>query len=372
MRNFFKCVVVLCMISMILVSMLGCNSAQTDTPTKSQSSSVVTQTQAPSAAASVTPSKQTSQTPQKVIEMRLATSVNPGNPMNNAAESFAAKVLKASDGRIKITVFPQRQLGDDVEVIEQMIAGAIDMVEVSGVIFANYSDLPNAWQLPFLFKDWDHYAKVMKSKQARAILDGLNDKGIQGLAVYTSFFRHICIADGKERTTFESFKGLKIRTAQSKMLLDAWAAMGLSPTPMAFGEVYTGLQNKVIDATETDAFGLVEDKFGEVCKYVAVTGHYNWPALLAINKAKFQSFSAEDQKMLIECAEAVIDENIAEVKGIDAKYQERAKNELKVKFSTIAESELVKFRQAVQPVVDKYAALDPRIKDFVDYAKSLQ
>lgn len=304
----------------------------------------------------------------EVIELRLATSVQPDNPMNLAAEYFAEQVKEMSDGRIQITVFPSGQLGSDQEVIEQMMQGSTDMVEVSGIVFANYSDLPNAWQLPFLYKDWEHFSKSVKSDESLALLDGLDDIGVKGLAVYTSPFRHLCTTD-KNIEKLEEIEGLKIRVAEVPLMIDIFESIGAKPTPMAFGEVYSGLQNRVIDATETDFYGVVGDKFGEVTKYVTYTAHYNWPSLLSINKEKFDSLSPEDQEIMMKAAANGVDYNIELVKAVEDEYEEKMAD-MGVTLATLPETEMNKFREAVSPVIEKYSSLDPRIKAYVDFVKS--
>ena len=350
-----KRVTAILLVTTLLASLCGCAGKTEPSSEKPASEQPTVQT------------PQDSTTSAETIEMRLATSVNETNVMNTAAVHFSELVAERSDGRIKITVYPNKQLGDDAEVIEQMISGSLDMVEVSGIMFGNYSELPNAWQLPFLYDDWDHYAEVQKSDAAKDILDGMTDIGVQGLAVWTSFFRNVCSA--KPVNSYEDCINLKIRTAESKMLLDAWAAMGFAPTPMAFGEVYTGLQNGVIDATETDPFGLVSDGFGEVCKYVFETNHYNWPALLAMNKEKFDALSAEDQAILLECAEETIDFNIQECKDVTDEYVQKSKD-AGITYVTPTAEDIQYFRDNVEPVVVKYSELDPRIAAYVEFARS--
>lgn len=355
MKKSLKRLVALCLSLVFVFSIFGCSKPSTQTPANND-------TNTPSTTAPAQPSAE-------VVKLRLATSVKPDNPMNLAAQHFADQVKEMSDGRIEITVFPSGQLGTDAEVIEQMMQGSIDMVEVSGIVYSNYSDLANAWQLPFLYKDWDHFSKSVKSDASLALLDGLGAIGIKGLAVYTSPFRHLCTTD-KPVEKLEDMKGLKIRVAQAPLMIDIFSAIGANPTPMAFGEVYSGLQNKVIDATETDFFGIVGDKFGEVCKFVTYTAHYNWPALLSINKEKFDSFSPEDQKILMQAAAEGVDYNIELVKAVEVEYKQKM-IDMGVTLSTLPESELNKFKEAVSPVIKKYTALDPKIQAYVDYVDSI-
>lgn len=311
--------------------------------------------------------KQAASDDKEEITLRLANSNTENHIGHLICVHFAELVEEKSDGRIKIDIYPNKQLGDDGDVIEQMISGSLDMVMVSGVLFGNYSDSCNAWQLPFVVEDEEHFRKVAKSEEAQAIRDGLREVGIQGLANYTSYFRSVCSSGPVNG--YEDCKDMKIRTAESEMLLEAWAAMGFSPTPMAFGEVYTGLQNGVIDATETDPVGLVNDGYGEVCKYCLETKHYAWSFLHAINPDVFDSLSEEDQNILLEAAEETVDYNVDYVIETTEEYIEKAK-ESGVTFVTPSEEDIAYFQETVAPVVDKYCDMDPLIADYVKFANS--
>ncbi|HCJ56343.1 MAG TPA: hypothetical protein DHV55_02375, partial [Clostridiaceae bacterium] len=311
-----------------------------------------------------------SKTSDEAITMRLATSVQKDHPMNLAALEFARLVNEKSNGRIKVDVYSSRQLGQDNEVAEMVMQGSLDMVEISSIMFSNYTKLTNAWQIPFLFSDMEQYRKTIKSEANKALLDGITELnlGIKALAIYNTGFRHI-VVNGKDVNSIDGMKNLKIRTAESDLFLDMFKALGSAPTPMAYGEVYSGLQNKVIDSCEADFSAIYLEKFFEVSNSMTELKHFMWPGLLAINKARFDSFSPEDQQIILEAAEEAVDYNVDNIIECEDHYRNLL-TEAGFKINTLSEEEVKRFNDAVAPVVEKYSNLDKRIADFVAEAKA--
>ena len=302
------------------------------------------------------------------ITMRLATSVQPNHPMNLAALEFARLVEEKSDGRMKIDVYAGRQLGQDNEVAEMVMQGSLDFVEISAIIFSNYTDLANAWQMPFVFTDMEQYRKTIKSEENHALLDGITDLnlGIKALAIYNTGFRHIVVTNAPV-LSIEGMRNLKIRTAESSMFLDMFKAIGAAPTPMAYGEVYSGLQNKVVDACEADYSAIYLEKFFEVTSSMTELKHFMWPGLLAVNQERFNSLSKEDQKIIVEAANEAIDYNVDNIIESEKYYKDLLMKE-GYEANKISEEELQKFQEAVAPVIEKYSKVDSRISDFIDEA----
>ncbi|MCG0278511.1 MAG: TRAP transporter substrate-binding protein [Thermanaeromonas sp.] len=305
---------------------------------------------------------------QGTINMRLANVVQPTHPMNVAAEKFAKKVEAKSNGRIKITIYPARQLGDDRQLFEQVQQGSLDMAEISAAPIGGTSPIVSALQLPWLFTNWDQYLKVMKSDAVDKLLKGLEKNNVKPLAVYNAGFRHfVTVAKPVEKP--DDLKGLKFRVAETPLHVDIFKALGASPTPMAYGEIYSGLQNKVIDGLEMDLSAIQMEKHYEVAKYVTLSRHFTWPAVLMINLNRWNSLSPEDKKIIEEAAKEVIEENVKDIQEIE----QRVIAELRSKGVSISElSSVEPFIQATKGVYDKYMAQDPAIAEFVKYVQSIK
>ncbi|MCX5826231.1 MAG: TRAP transporter substrate-binding protein [Deltaproteobacteria bacterium] len=309
-------------------------------------------------------------TAKPTINLRLGDVVQPTHPMNVAAEKFAKKVADKTNGRIKITIFPARQLGDDRQLFEQVQQGALDMGEISAAPMGSTTPLMSALQLPFLFTSWDQYTKVMKSEATANLLKGLEKNGIKGLAVYNAGFRHF-VSIAKPIKKPEDLKGLKFRVAETPLHLDIFRALNASPTPMPYGEIYSSLQNKVIDGLEMDLSAIQMEKHYEVAKYVTLSRHFTWPAVLMMNLAKFNALSPEDQKIIADSAKEVISENVKDITDIESKAVAYLKTK-NVKIVELTPAELAPFIEATKNIEQKYAAQDPLIAEFVKYARSVK
>ncbi len=170
--------------------------------------------------------------------------------------------------------------------------------------------------------------------------------------------------------TLEDVKGLKFRTAQNQMHMDIFAALGASPTPMAYGEIYTGLQNKVIDGCENDIFGITSKKFYEVAKNVTLTGHFSWPMMLVVSSKTWDKIPEADRGFFLKGAQKALETNNKILIESQNKLFQQIKD-AKTNIIELSDVERGKFRKAVQPVYDKYAT-DQTAKDFVAAVEKLK
>ena len=181
---------------------------------------------------------------------RIACVTAENHPMTKACMDFADRISEATDGRVNITVYYARQLGDDREITEQVMNGSLEMAFPSAGPVGNFSPKTYAYQLPFMVKDWDQYVSLCQSDEAADLLEGIgSDLGVKALATWNSGFRHLLAVD-KPIASPEDAKGLKFRVAETQLHIDIFKALGGSPTVIAYGDIYTALQNKVIDALE--------------------------------------------------------------------------------------------------------------------------
>lgn len=303
---------------------------------------------------------------EQAIEMRLGHVVQLDHPMDQGAQEFARLLEKKSNGRIKVTIFPARQLGDDRQLFEQVQNGAIDMAEVSIAPMGGWTPIATAWQLPFTVKDYETWEKILTSPANQKLLDGLAEVKVKGLAVYDSGYRHLVTTFGTV-DSLDSLKGKKIRIAQTPLHNDIFSTLGAAPTPLAYGEIYSSLQNKVIDGLEMDLSAVVMEKHYEVAKYVTLSRHFTWPAVLLMSEQKWNSLSADDQKLVQEAATEAIAFNFKVIKELDAKSL--AELDAKgVEVKELSSEELAEFKEAMAPIIEKYKAQHPLVKEFAESA----
>ncbi len=302
------------------------------------------------------------------VTLTLGHAVFESHPLHDAAARFADAVDKRSDGDMKIDIFPARQMGDVKELMEGVQLGTVDMTVNSSSALATLDPAVDAFQLPYVMETYEDFARMAVSPEAQAIMDNLGSHGMIGLGLYEGGQRHF-LTTGDTVATMEDFGGLKTRVAPTELFLDIWKATGVNPTPMAYGEVYSGLETGTIDAVEINLTSIQSEGLFDAAKNVTLMGHYFWPGMLLINKAVFDGMTEEQQAVLREAAAEVVEPQVMAVKAYD--------EELKVKLAeegvslTEASDELkAELREAWEPVLKKYSDRDPLIADFVRAATS--
>jgi len=295
-------------------------------------------------------------------EFRLGHVCQVEHPYNYAAQHFADLVEERTDGRIKIIIYPARQLGGDRDLIENVQSGALDMAVASTCVFGGFTPLLDALQLPFLIDSYNLLDRAVVTDEAKALLEGLEKIDIKAFAIWDAGLRHLVFKKGLIKS-LEDLRGAKIRVSEAPLLMDIFKALGASPTPLPYGEIYTALQLGTIDGIEMDLSAIYVERDYEQAKYVTLTSHYPWPMVPIMNLELFNSLSEEDRDIIAEAAWETISFNHQNVRELDEKYLGLLK-EAGVNFGYI--DDLTPFKEATQVVYETYTAKDSRIKDFVD------
>ena len=304
------------------------------------------------------------------VTLRLGLSTFNTHPYNLAAERYRKKVAELSKGAIEIKMFPNRQLGGVKELTEGVRFGTVDMTINSSSAMADLIPAIDALQLPFLIKSYSDLAALATMPEAEALSADLGKKGALALAIYEGGQRHFATVK-HEIKTIGDFKGLKTRVAPVRLHLDIWRALNTNPTPMAYGEVYTALETGTIDAVETNISSILNEKYSEVAKHVLLDGHYFWPGLLMVNKARFDKLKPEYQAILRTAARETIKPQMLELDEYDRNAMEELKKK-GVHFTKATPELLAQMRKAVEPVYAEYLKKYPKMKPFVEAAKHLQ
>jgi tripartite ATP-independent transporter DctP family solute receptor len=288
------------------------------------------------------------------------------HPFHIGAKMYQEEVRSRSDGDLNIKIYPARQLGDDKQLLEGVRLGTVDAAIVSSAVFAGFTPVMDALQLPFLINTYDDLSEALTSSVAKDMLDSLETIGLKGLGYYEGGLRNLLVSE-KPVTDLDGMKGLKIRVVPAPLHLDIWKAIGASPTPMAYGEIYTSLQTGVLDGAEINISSVYSEKLYEVSNYIARSKHYFWPGVMVINPRFFEQLSKEQQDILIKAAHDTIAPQIAKAEEQEA----RAEKALLKEGMTILEIEdRGELRQAVQPVIEKYLDKHTLIQAFVKQVES--
>jgi tripartite ATP-independent transporter DctP family solute receptor len=209
------------------------------------------------------------------IVLRLSHSMAAGNTaLDSFATAFRELAEDLTGGAVRVRVFSSGTLGQEREVVQQLQEGLVDFMVSGTAIWGSVAPKLQVFDFPFLWRDWDHAHGVVDGPVGREAADYTEAAvNVRPLAWGDSFgFRHV-ITRSRDVSEPAQLRGLKLRTIQSPIYVKAVELMGASPTPMAFGEVYTSLQTGVIDGYEHDASTTLQQRFFEVARFMARTGH---------------------------------------------------------------------------------------------------
>lgn len=238
----------------------------------------------------------------KSVSLRLAHNQAEDHPIHTSLIELSDQAEENSDGSVEIELFPNGQLGDERGVIELVKSGTLDMAKVSASALESFDSNYAIFSLPYVFQSEEHYFQVMDNSEAvQEIFQNTRDEGFFATGWYTGGQRSIYTAE-KEVASPADMNGMKIRVQESPTSIAMIEAMGGAPTPMSFGEVYTSLQQGVIDGAENNETGLTSNKHGEVAKAYTYTEHQYVPDVLIVSTSMWDKLSEEQQQAITDAA----------------------------------------------------------------------
>lgn len=263
--------------------------------------------------------------------------------------TFKEEVEKNSKGAIEVSLHYNSELGNERDNVESVQFGTLDGAFISSGVISNFVDKFNVLDFPFLFDNAEHARSVLNSEIGEEFNSSLLEIFIKNLGFGENGFRN---NTNNERPIVspEDLKGIKIRTMEVPIHQEVFSAFGASPTPMAWSEVFTSLQQGVIDGQENPIAIIYSSKLNEVQKYVSMSGHVYSPAVFIFNNELFESFSPELQQVLLDAAKVAQQANYDFIdQNTEAQLEE-----LKQLGMEVNEIDLKAFQDAAQPVIDKY------------------
>lgn len=235
--------------------------------------------------------------PAEPIVLRLADNQPIGYPTVLGDNKFAELVNEYSNGRIKVEVYPQAQLGDEKSCIEQVQFGGIDFTRVSISPLASFNTDLNSLQMPYLYRDEAHLWKVLNGEIGQHFLDSMEDSGFVGLCYFDSGARSFYNTK-KPIYSVADLKGLKIRVQESDLMMGLVSSLGAIPTPMSYGDVYSALQTGVIDGAENNWPSYDTSSHFEVAPFYSIDQHTRVPEMILASKITLDKLSDEDVALI--------------------------------------------------------------------------
>jgi len=280
-----------------------------------------------------------------VTVLKLAHALDISAPVHNGMVFMAEKVKEKSNGRMRIDIYPSEQLGSERECIEQLQVGALAITKASSSAIEAFVPKMKVLGLPYLFRDSDHFWKALLGPIGKELLAAGEPVGLKGLCFYDAGARSF-YTKSKLVESPADLKGMKVRVQKSEMAIKMIIAMGGSATPIDWGELYTSLQQGVVDAAENNPPSFSDSKHYEVCKYYILDEHTMCPDVLLISTFVWEKLSPEFQRILRESA----DESVVFQRQLWAQREKECLENVEKAGIKIIHPDKAPFRQASQAV----------------------
>ncbi|HWL71287.1 MAG TPA: TRAP transporter substrate-binding protein [Geminicoccus sp.] len=290
----------------------------------------------------------------KAETLRFGHANAPGEVLNDLFNEFAEKVKERSGGELEIQVFPSEQLGKEVDLIQQVKFGALDISAPSMPSMAGLVPALEMASTPFLWTDWAEAEEVLRGPAFEPLWDELRDQhNIVPLTKISYWgWRNFTFTDREVRKP-EDMAGLKIRVPESPIWVEMIRAFGAAPTPIPFGEVYTALQQKTVDGQENPIPTIYSRKYYEVQGVLTLDRHMLQNNTVVISKITWDRLSEDHQKILREEAEAISKKNSELQQGRERDMLEEIRKSGRTKI--IEDVDVEAFKAAMEPVYPQLA-----------------
>ena len=286
--------------------------------------------------------------------IRVSNGINADHPVGNGIKAMQACLDDKSGGKLKLTAFWGGALGGDLQATQALRSGVQEAVVTSSSPLVGIVPALGVFDLPFLFASADEAYKVLDGDFGDQMNKKLEDAGLVNLAYWENGFRNLSNSV-RPVNKWEDFEGMKVRVMQNNIFLDTFQNLGANATPMAFGEVFSALETKAIDAQENPYVTIDTSKFYEVQKYVTETNHAYTPFLFLFSKAIFDTYAPEEQAALRDCAMVGRDEERKVIQDLNKKSLEKIKAE-GIEVNVLSAEEQARIREKSMIVYDKHKA----------------
>jgi tripartite ATP-independent transporter DctP family solute receptor len=270
--------------------------------------------------------------------------------------------------QIDVTFFPDNQLGQEIDVINSVKLGVIDLMVSGSSISANLVPLVGTFDLGYLFTSFEQQTKAFDNGAAKPIEDALLKGGNIRIIAWAYNFGARSVLAKKPVQAPEDLAGLKIRTLPNPVITECLRLMGAAATPLAFGEIYTALQAGVLDGLEHDPPTILASKFYETAKNYALTQHIFSPLAIYFSDATFTRMDPKLRDGFLDAAKKAA----ADTRVHGLAVEKEALATLKEKGVTVVECDKEAFRKRVLPQTDNFIKAHPDAKPVVDMIRATQ
>lgn len=302
---------------------------------------------------------------QAKTNMKLSHNHGRNHPVHKAMQQFSDRVKELTEGEIVIRLYPDAQLGTQRESLEQVQTGAIEMAKSNASELEAFHKPYSVFGYPYIFNDREHYYKTMLGDIGQDILKSSKNRGFIGVAYYDAGARSFYAK--KPIQSPDDLKGLKVRVQPSPTAIEMTKYLGANPIPIAYGELYTALQQGVVDAAENNFTALTLTRHGEVTKFFSLDEHTMVPDVLVISSKAWDKLTPEQQ----EAIEIAAKESTLFMKDLWSQAEAEELKQIEKLSVTVVEVDKKPFQEAVQPMFDKLKVEDPQTYEVIENIKRL-
>lgn len=281
--------------------------------------------------------------------LKLAHGLDPTHPVSKAMEFMADRCEEISDGKLVIETYPSGQLGSEQQCVELLQIGSLAITKVSAAVMESFTEEYKVLGIPYIFKSKEHSFKVLDGPIGKELLTSTEASWIRGLCFYDAGARSFYTINTPIYTP-DDLKGLKIRVMKSITAMENVKALGGSPTPISWGELYTALQSGVVDGAENNPPSFYTSHHYEVCKFYSLNEHTMVPDVLIISKKIWDDLTDQQREWL----QQAIDESVVKQRELWAQSELESLKEVEKAGVTIIHPDKEPFAEKVKYIPELY------------------
>jgi tripartite ATP-independent transporter DctP family solute receptor len=297
--------------------------------------------------------------------IRLGHGLDTGHPVHKGMEFLAKRLAEKSGNTVKIQIYPSEQLGTERQCVELLQIGSLGMTKVSAGVLENFAPGMRVFGVPFLFDDRAHGHRVLDAQVGKDLLAESEKYWLRGLTFYDAGSRSF-YTKSRPVNHPDDLAGLKVRVMESASSIKMVRSLGGSPTPIAWGELYTALQQGIVDGAENNPPSFYLSRHYEVCKYYIIDEHTMLPDVLVMSTVVWESLTEQEQTWLMEA----VQESVIEQRKLWKEAEAHALAEVQKAGVQILYPDKEPFRAKVTELTAQYMQ-DAQMSAFIKQIKAL-
>lgn len=284
--------------------------------------------------------------------LKLAHGLDPTHPVHKGMIFMAERLEEKSEGKLTMDIYPSGQLGSEQQCVELLQIGSLAITKVSAAVLESFTNNFQVLGLPYVFRSREHTFNVLDGEIGDELLLSTEQYNIRGLCFYDAGARSFYTID-KPVATPDDLNGLKIRVMKSQTAMSLVKAMGGSPTPISWGELYTALQSGVVDGAENNPPSFYSSRHYEVCKNYILNEHTRVPDVMIISTVVWNRLSEIEKQWLQEAA----DESVIAQRKFWAKSENESLQKVQDAGVSITYPDKAAFAEKVQDLINSYQSI---------------